>query len=95
MYDLIQDFIRYHRMIEGRAAESNTDDSDDEYNNANGDDEVEEGVASAYPKFTPTTAPDSIRDIASRGGGLFSKLHSGRKSITESLKITCNKTSSY
>lgn len=65
-------------MIAGRPAENNVDDDDDEFFDVGGEEETEEGVASAYPKFHPTTAIDSIREIASRGGGLFSKLHAGK-----------------
>ena len=72
-------------MIEGRPADADADDDNDEFFDVGGADDAEDGVASAYPKFVGTTTSDNIREVAGRGVGLFSQLHKGQ-CITKALQ---------
>ena len=70
-----QDFIRYRRMIEGRQAETDEEDGDDNLDEAGSSEEAKERRAWAYPRADAT---DNIRDIARDGEGLFTQLHQGK-----------------
>ena len=62
-------------MIEGRRADTDNEDGEDNPDEVGYSEEAEERSARAY---TRADATDNIRDIARDGEGLFTQLHQGK-----------------